>query len=483
MATAHTPSPPMAEAALPAAPAHGHTLDRLEHWLRGALATAKIATGGIVSEVTPAYYRVSGLSRVVQLGECLELDAGGRIQLGEVVRIDATGATVKSFEPTSRAGLGAIAWHRGFITFNPDPSWKGRVINALANPIDGKGPLLKGERCLSADREPPAPMQRHRVRAALKTGVRVLDLFTPLCAGQRVGVFAGSGIGKSTLLSMLARSQGFDSTVIALVGERGREVREFLEDALGQGRARAVTVVATGDESPMMRRLAPKTALSIAEFLRDRGENVLLIIDSITRFAHAAREVALAAGEPPVARGYAPSVFSDLPKLLERAGPGPDGVGSITGIFSVLVDGDDHNDPVADSIRGTLDGHIVLDRGIADQGRYPAVNVLSSVSRLARVAWTADEAKLISMLRALVARFEDTRDLRLMGGYRSGTDPELDRAIGVVPRVYEVLRQGPQDGASTDAFQDMVRALAADAAQAAPATRPPAAQPGELPAA
>jgi flagellum-specific ATP synthase len=461
---------PPGAGAPPSAPgaASGHALEQLERWLAGARKEAKVTTGGIVSEVAPAFYRVSGLSRIVQLGECLELEAGGRRHLGEVVRIDAAAATVKPFEPTSRAGLGAIAWHKGFITFNPDASWKGRVINALASPIDGRGPLIHSEPSLSADREPPAPMQRHRVRSPLKTGVKVLDLFTPLCAGQRVGVFAGSGIGKSTLLSMLARSQGFDSAVIALVGERGREVREFLEDALGQGRERAVTVVATGDESPMMRRLAPKTAMTIAEFLRDRGENVLLIIDSITRFAHAAREVALAAGEPPVARGYAPSVFSDLPKLLERAGPGPAGVGSITGIFSVLVDGDDHNDPVADSIRGTLDGHIVLDRVIADQGRYPAVNVLSSVSRLAGAAWSAEQAKLISMLRALIARFEDTRDLRLMGGYRAGTDPELDRAIGVVPRVYAVLRQGPQDLASVDAFQDIVRALASDAAQTPP---------------
>ena len=456
-----------------AAPANCHALRRLEHWLAGTVATPKVAMAGIVSEVTPAYYRVSGLSRIVKLGECLELEAAGRVQLGEVVRIDAAGATVKPFEPTTKAGLGAIAWHRGFITLNPDPSWKARVINALGAPIDGKGPLLQGPISLSTDREPPAPMQRQRVRSLVQTGVKVLDLFTPLCAGQRVGVFAGSGIGKSTLLGMLARSQGFDSAVIALVGERGREVREFLEEALGRASASAVTVVATGDESPMMRRLAPKTALCIAEFLRDRGENVLLIVDSITRFAHAAREVALAAGEPPVARGYAPSVFSDLPKLLERAGPGPDGVGSITGIFSVLVDGDDHNDPVADSIRGTLDGHIVLDRAIADQGRYPAVNVLTSVSRLAKTAWSSDQAKLISMLRALIARFEDTRDLRLMGGYRQGTDAELDRAIQIVPRVYEVLRQGPQDPASGDAFQDMVRALAADAGQATKQPVPP----------
>jgi flagellum-specific ATP synthase len=438
-----------------------HALDRMERWLTSALAgQPKVVAGGTVTEVTPAYYRVAGLSQIVKLGECVELEANGHRQLGEVVRVDADGATVKPFEVATKAGLGAVAWRRGFVTLNPHPSWKGRTINALGYPIDGRGLLQQGSIAVSADREPPAPMQRRRIRSPMKTGVKALDLFTPLCAGQRIGVFAGSGIGKSTLLAMLARAQGFDTTVIALVGERGREVREFLEDALGKGSARAITVVATGDESPMMRRLAPKTAMCIAEWLRDRGENVLLVIDSVTRFAHAAREVALAAGEPPVARGYAPSVFSDLPKLLERAGPGQGEGGSITGIFSVLVDGDDHNDPVADSIRGTLDGHIVLDRAIADQGRFPAVNVLSSVSRLARTAWSVDEAKLITMLRALIARFEDTRDLRLMGGYRPGTDPELDRAVQIVPRVYEVLRQAPHDPPSADAFQDIVRALA-----------------------
>jgi flagellum-specific ATP synthase len=303
-------------------------------------------------------------------------------------------------------------------------------------------------------------MRRHRVRSPLKTGVRILDLFTPLCAGQRIGIFAGSGVGKSTLLSMLTRSRGFDTVVLALVGERGREVREFLEDALLQNRSRAVTVVSTGDESPMMRRLAPKTALSIAESFRDVGENVLLIVDSVTRFAHATREVALAAGEAPVARGYTPSVFSELPKLLERAGPGEEGMGSITGVFSVLVDGDDHNDPIADSIRGTLDGHIVLERAIADQGRYPAVNVLTSVSRLANTVWTPEQRGLVMKLRAMIAQFEDTRDLRLMGGYHRGADPELDKAIDLVPRIYEVMKQSLGDAASTDAFQEVARALA-----------------------
>ena len=204
-----------------------------------------------------------------------------------------------------------------------------------------------------------------------------------------------------------------------------------------------------------MRRLAPRTAMAIAEYFRDRGESVLLIVDSVTRFAHAARDVALAAGEPAVARGYTPSVFSDLPHLLERAGPGAEGAGSITGIFAVLVDGDDHNEPVADAIRGTLDGHIVLDRAIADQGRYPAVNVLSSISRIAHNVWSPEERGLISRMRAMIARFEDTRDLRLMGGYQPGRDTELDSAVQFVPRIYEAIRQSPDDPASVDPFREL----------------------------
>jgi flagellum-specific ATP synthase len=302
-------------------------------------------------------------------------------------------------------------------------------------------------------------MKRARVHKPLRTGVRVIDLFAPICAGQRVGIFAGSGVGKSTLLAMLARSQGFDTVVLALVGERGREVREFIEDVLGTNRNRAVTIVSTGDESPMMRRLAPKTAMAVAEYFRDRGESVLLVVDSITRFAHAAREVALAAGEPAVARGYAPTVFTDLPRLLERAGPGEEGSGSITGIFSVLVDGDDHNEPIADTIRGTLDGHIVLDRRIAAQGRYPAIDLLQSLSRLAHKVWTPEQATLVTRLREMIARFEDTRDLRAMGGYQAGVDAELDQAVALVPRIYAALVQSPASGASEDAFRDLATAL------------------------
>jgi flagellum-specific ATP synthase len=446
----------------PSPPATLHALDALDRLIATAPDLPKVRVNGVVTEVAPAFCRVSGLSPFVKLGESIELETAGKLQLGEVVRIDESGVTVKPFDTSMKAGLGTVARRRGFVTISPHPSWKGRIINALGAPIDDGAPLLQGERPVLSDREPPPAMRRQRARTPLKTGVKVIDFFTPLCAGQRIGIFAGSGIGKSTLLAMLARSRGFDTAVIGLVGERGREVRDFLEDALKQQRKHAVTVVATGDESPMMRRLAPKTAMCVAEYFRDRGDKVLLIIDSVTRFAHAARDVALAAGEPPVSRGYTPSVFSELPKFLERAGPGEEGAGSITGVFSVLVDGDDHNDPVADNIRGTLDGHIVLERAIGDQGRFPAVNVLTSISRLAKSACTPEQWALVMKIRTMIARFEDTRDLRLIGGYRSGSDPDLDKAVQLVPRIYDVMRQSPDDPASVDVFQDIARALAAE---------------------
>lgn len=438
-----------------------HALERLERGLSSAAHDIpKVQIGGFVSEVTPSSYRVSGLSRLVELGECVSLGSADHAQLGEVIRIDETAVTIKSFDVTNRIGLGAVAWRHGFVRLSLHHAWKGRILNPLGAPIDGGGALPQGASPVSVDRSPPSPMRRQRVSTPLRTGVRVIDLFTPICAGQRIGIFAGSGIGKSTLLAMLARSRGFDTVVVALVGERGREVREFVEDVLAQERERAVAVVATSDESPMMRRLAPKTAMCIAEHFRDMGESVLLIVDSVTRFAHAAREVALAAGEPPIARGYPPSILSDLPKLLERAGPGEEGQGSITGIFSVLVDGDDHNDPVADSLRGTLDGHIVLDRAIADLGRFPAVSLLGSLSRMAQDVWSAEQAKLVARFRTLIARFEDTRDLRLMGGYQRGADQELDQAVDLVPKLYEALRQAPHDPQSSDAFQEIARTLA-----------------------
>ena len=421
-----------------------------------------VRVGGVITEVGPSAFRVAGLSRLLKLGDVVCVDGDERGAPGEVVRIDSAAVTVKSFDARVQAGVGHLAFRSRPMRLKPHRSWKGRVINALGRPVDGLGPLLDGPRSVPIDAEPPAAMKRERVRRPVRSGIRVVDFFTPICAGQRIGVFAGSGVGKSTLLAMLAGSSGFDSVVIALVGERGREVREFLDDALGESRKLAITVVATGDESAMMRRLAPKTAMSVAEYLRDQGESVLLIVDSITRFAHAARDVALASGEPAVARGYAPSVFSELPRLLERAGPGESGGGSITGVFSVLVDGDDHNDPVADNVRGALDGHIVLDRAIADQGRYPAVNVLSSVSRLAHRVWTKEQRALVMKLRGMIARYESTRDLRLMGGYHAGADPLMDQAVAFAPKIYDGMSQSIEDPPSVDAFRELADALQGD---------------------
>nr|WP_041778121.1 flagellar protein export ATPase FliI [Beijerinckia indica] len=437
-----------------------HTLDRLGQKLDNARRDIKLVRiGGTVTEVTPAFISVAGLSSFIKLGDCIKFGEDGSSALGEVVRIDQQNATIKIFDHASSIGLGDKAWRMGPFQICPDPSWKGRVINALGIPIDGGDALRLGEESQSIHAAPPPAMRRARVTKPMRTGVRVIDLFTPLCAGQRIGIFAGSGVGKSTLLGMLAGSREFDTVVIGLVGERGREVREFLDEVLADHLANAVTIVATGDESSLMRRLAPNTAMTIAEFFRDRGENVLLIVDSVTRFAHAARDVALAAGEMAVARGYAPSVFTDLPKLLERAGPGLDGSGSITGIFSVLVDGDDHNEPIADTIRGTLDGHIVLDRAIADQGRFPAVNILRSISRLAQHVWTPEQQGLVLKIRGLIARYEDTRDLRLMGGYQPGSDGELDQAIALVPKIYQAMEQTPKSPASQDAFRELAEIL------------------------
>lgn len=414
---------------------------------------------GLVTEVTPSYCRVSGLSEFVELGECVRIGAPKDGALGQVVRVSKEGAIVKSFDNRVRIGLNSPAYRAGPIAVAPNLDWSGRVLDAFARPIDEHGPLSEGDSAFDVDAAAPKAMRRARVNVGVRTGVKAVDCFTPICAGQRIGIFAGSGVGKSTLLAMLARAPGFDNVVICLVGERGREVREFLDEVLGGQASEAIVVVATGDESPMMRRLAPLTATTIAEYFRDMGRNVLLIVDSVTRFAHASREVALAAGEPPVAHGYTPSIFADIPRLLERAGPGEEGSGSITGVYSVLVDGDNHNDPIADCVRGTLDGHIVLDRAIAEQGRYPAIDLKASISRLAHHAWKPEQRHLVQKLRALVSRYEDTRDLRMLGGYQRGADPELDQAVQLVPKLYDALTQSPQSPPSADPFREVADRL------------------------
>ncbi|KZK81863.1 Flagellum-specific ATP synthase [Pseudovibrio sp. W64] len=418
-----------------------------------------IEISGTLCEVTPNHLRVKGLSGGVNLGDQVSYMSNNGEEFGEVIRIEPDSVLVKPYASRSDLGLGIKVKRCGELSFYPDNNWRGRIINAFGQPIDGLGPMTEGPSLASFNTLPPPPVHRARVKDAALTGVRVLDLFTPICHGQRLGIFAGSGVGKSTLLSMIARSNSFDTVVIGLIGERGREVREFVEETLGDQLSKSVVVVATGDESPMMRRLAPKTAMTVAEHFRDQGQSVLLIVDSVTRYAHALRDVALAAGEPALSRGYPPSVFSELPLLLERAGPGIEGSGMMTAIFSVLVDGDDHNDPVADNIRGLLDGHVVLDRHIAEEGRYPAVNVLGSISRLAQSCWSPQERELILKLKAMIAKFEDTKDLRMMGGYKEGVDPLLDQAIEVAPKVYNALVQGLDAPSSQDAFTELAQLL------------------------
>lgn len=416
-----------------------------------------VRRGGTVSEVTATHIRASGLSQNVVLGSLVELECapGGETALGEVIAVQQHAVTAKLFEAAPRLGLGARIWAHEQLTLRPHRSWLGRVVDALGHPIDGSSQLAQGEVRYPVDRDPLPPMSLRRVSRPCATGIKAIDLLTPLCTGQRIGIFAGSGVGKSTLISMLTRASGFNTIVVALVAERAREVREFIEDAIAPTGARAVTVVATSSESAIMRKLAAKTAMTVAEYFRDAGDDVLLVVDSVTRYAHALREVALAAGEPPVARGYAPSVFAELPRLLERAGPGQPSTGSITGVFSVLVDGDDHNDPVADTMRGILDGHIVLDRTIADQGRFPAIDGLRSISRLATHVWSKEEALLVRRLRALVSRFEDTRELRTLGAYKRGSDNELDQAVAITPALYQFLTQMPDDPPCRDVFAEL----------------------------
>jgi len=366
----------------------------------------------------------------------------------EVVGFRDTRALLMPFGPVEGVAPGAeIRISPEGSAVRPTLAWRGRIVDAFGEPIDGKGPLPQGAAAYPLRTPPPPAHARGRVGERLDLGVRALDVFTTCCRGQRLGVFAGSGVGKSVLLSMLARNAQCDAVVVGLIGERGREVREFIEETLGpEGLARAIVVVATSDEPALKRRQAAYLTLALAEFLRDQDQEVLLLMDSVTRFAMAQREIGLAAGEPPTTKGYTPTVFTELPKLLERAGPGPirpDGsqAGPITALFTVLVDGDDHNEPIADAVRGILDGHIVMERAIAERGRFPAVNVLKSISRTMPACQTPPEREIGRRAREALSAYANMEELIRIGAYRMGSDPVIDRAIALNPALEEFLRQ------------------------------------------
>ncbi len=367
---------------------------------------------------------------------------------GEVTAFDTRTATVMAFQPLLDIYPGAkVIFLPTHAYIYPDLSWVGRVINGLGEPIDGKSNLYRGKTGLNIHGTPPPAHQRGKITQRIDVGVRCINAFLTCCQGQRMGIFSGSGVGKSTLLSMLVRFTECDVCVIGLIGERGREVKEFIEDTLGEkGLQKSIMVVATGDEPPLMRREAAFMTLTIAEYFRNQGMSVLCVMDSVTRFAMAMREIGLSNGEPPTTKGYTPSVFSELPRLLERAGPGIEENGKrgdITAFFTVLVDGDDHNEPISDAVRGILDGHIVLDRSIAARGQFPSVNILQSVSRTVHHSQTPEEQIIAKQARKALNLYEDMIDMVRIGAYREGQDPEVDRALAINHSLVDFLSQEP----------------------------------------
>ena len=408
---------------------------------------------GRVVGVRGLMVEIAGPIHAMSVGARIVIETGGdRAIPAEVVGFDGDNAVVMPFAGLEgvRRGCRAVIANAS-SQVRPAVSWLGRVLNAMGEPIDGKGALPQGTVPVPFRNSPPAAHSRKRVGKPLDLGVRALNTFLTCCRGQRLGIFAGSGVGKSVLLSMLARNADADISVIGLVGERGREVQEFLQDDLGEeGLARSVVVVATSDEPALMRRQAAYLTLAVAEYFRDQGKDVMCMMDSVTRFAMAQREIGLSTGEPPTTKGYTPTVFTELPRLLERAGPGAADKGTITGIFTVLVDGDDHNEPVADAVRGILDGHIVMQRAIAERGRYPAINILKSVSRT--MPKSADPAFLpvITRGRQVMATYSDMEELIRLGAYRPGSNAEVDEAIRLNPALEDFLRQAKDEVTSIE---------------------------------
>ncbi len=446
---------------------------RLKNVRDGLVAVPPARICGRVAGISGLAVELAGLENHVAIGDRIDLQPReGQAVPAEIVGFRNGRANAMVYGALDGLGPGSVAsldFGSGVAARNGtlavSDQWLGRVIDPLGRPMDGKGLLPRGRTPRPLRAAPPDATCRARLGPRLDLGVRVLNAFTTCRTGQRLGLFAGSGVGKSTLLSMLARHTDCDVAVISLVGERGREVREFLEDDLGEaGLARSVVVVATSDTPPLMRREAAYAAMAVAEHFRDEGKSVLLLMDSVTRFCLALREIGLSAGEPPATRGYPPSVFAELPRLLERAGPGPllpdRPAGQITALFTVLVEGDDHNEPVADAVRGILDGHVIMDRRIGETGRYPAVDVLRSLSRSVPGCNDAGQNALTRQARSLLALHADMADMVRLGAYKAGSDPAVDEAVALAPRIEAVLRQGREEHTTIeDSFAALAQAI------------------------
>jgi flagellum-specific ATP synthase len=446
-----------------------HNLTERVNACKARLRRTQIAEiSGTVTNLLGLVVEVEGLTGLAAIGDRLAL----RTRQDGIVPAEVIGFRGAALQAMAYGSLDGLAHGAKALLHSASdtmldvaPSWLGRVIDPLGNPLDRAGILLGGSTPQPTRLAPPEATSRARLGPRIDLGVRALNCFATCRQGQRLGLFAGSGVGKSTLLSMLTRGTVCDVVVLALVGERGREVREFIETELGaDGLERSVVVVATSDSPPLMRRQCAYTAMTVAEHFRDEGLSVLLLMDSVTRFCLALREIGLSLGEPPATRGYPPSVFAELPRLLERAGPGPmrpdGGAGHITGLFTVLVEGDDHNEPVADAVRGILDGHIVMDRKIAEAGRYPAIDVLRSLSRVA--ASCLDEAQTVTVrrARAILSLHGEMADMVRLGAYRAGTDAAVDEALRLTPAIEDFLRQAPGDRSGfVESFERLNHAL------------------------
>jgi flagellum-specific ATP synthase len=418
---------------------------------------------GRVTAVMGLLIECSGIEHGLTVGaRCHVKTKDNRDVVCEVVGFRENRALLMPFSSPEGVGPGSVVVVTDAETaIYPDASWLGRVINAFAEPIDGQGMIRKGRDAFFLRQAPDQAHRRQRVGGKLDVGVRAINTFLTCCQGQRMGIFAGSGVGKSVLMSMLARNSQADVNVIGLIGERSREVQEFIEDDLGEeGLKRSVVVAATSSESALMRRQAAYVTMALAEYFREQGKEVLCLMDSVTRFAMAQREIGLSAGEPPTSKGYTPTVFSELPKLLERAGPGMKGEGGITGLFSVLVEGDDTNEPISDTVRGILDGHIVLDRTIAQRGRFPAINVLKSISRMMPGCNTEAQNQLVTRAKQLMATYNDMAEMIRLGAYRKGSDPDVDMAIKYYEPLENFIRQQKSESYSLEeGYQQLAELL------------------------